>query len=172
MKKELVKLAYELDKIGYAKIANKVDSLLIKISIHERWDVLYETDWKQNWWAILPVTIRAHYYGNERRAGTQKSLDSYIKENKVSDFQLEKLISSVQDDPRWTDAKNSEAAPEVEATPEVELEVEITAEDFHKLLIADRDPSNPYKMSDETFRLGRGGKGKLTPQDLEIIRKN
>jgi len=169
MKKELVKLAYELDKIGYAKIANKVDSLLIKISGHEKWDVLYETNWKENWWAIWPETIRDHYYGNERRAGTQRSLDSYIKENKVSDFQLEKVISSVQNDPRWTDAKNSEATPKVEATPEVE--VEVTADDFLKLLIADRDPSNPYKMSDETFRLVMGGEGKLTPKDLEIISK-
>lgn len=45
MKKKLVKLAYELDRIGYVKIANKVDSLLTKISGRASYDVIYESDW-------------------------------------------------------------------------------------------------------------------------------
>jgi hypothetical protein len=182
MKKELVKLASDLDRMGYKKTANKVDDLLAKIA--GLYDGFNEWGDKSRWYLVNDSSIAQDFYDFKSMKGTQSGLDSYLSSHNVADWQKEKVIRAITSDKRWSG--NTPASDVVSessmSTPESVVGPEVTAEDFHKLLIADKDDGTPYKMSDETFRLGSRGyitsgplpalNGKLTDQELEIIKSN
>jgi len=182
MNKDLIKLANDLDIMGYVKLANKIDNLL-KLA-----GALYDvpSNWgnKDTFSLVRPEAIVQHYYDIANRKGTPEALQSYIVDNDVLDWQKEKVISAVTSDSRWSgNTPTPDVVPESSmSTSESVMGPEVTAEDFHKLLIADKDDGTPYKMSNETFRLGSRGyitsgplpalRGKLTDQELEIIKSS
>jgi hypothetical protein len=179
MKKELLKLASDLDRMGYKRLANEVDSLLGKVaglyksqSEGSKWpDVGNDLDrwFDKSRFEQLPEGEILNDYKAKIRNKMVSSPEEYIEYMEVQPWQLDKVKSALSSE-FITETPDSSQNSE-----------EVTAEDFHKLLIADKDSATPYKMSDQTFQLGTKDritsgsisalKGKLTPDELRIIRE-
>ena len=141
MKKELIKLANDLDGMGYAKFANKVDALLLKMA------ELYDNDsnWgdQKRWYLIDESSIASDFYEQKRYLGNQEQLESYIKKENIADWQKEKVIKAIKSDSRWGGG--------AEGSAESFTDRPVTKGELEKLVMLSVDPGNTYKMSDDIF---------------------
>jgi hypothetical protein len=141
MKKDLIKLANDLDSMGYVRLANKIDNLLKMAG--ELYDVPSNWGNKDTFALVRAETIANHYYDQAKRQGTPEALQSYIVDNDVLDWQKEKVTSAIMSDPRWSSSSaggmtNSDSRP-------------VTKGELEKLVMHSMDPSNTYKMSDDMY---------------------
>jgi len=145
MKKDLIKLANDLDIMGYVKLANKIDNLL-KLA-----GALYDvpSNWgnKDTFALVRPEAIVQHYYDIANRKGTPEALQSYIVDNDVLDWQKEKVTSAIMSDSRWSGS--SSGAVSSEGGPSSDRPV--TKGELEKLVMHSMDPGNSYKMKDELY---------------------
>lgn len=137
MKKELVKLASDLDRMGYKKTANKVDDLLLKIA--QLYDSPSSWGMKSQFDMVQPQSIQQHYYEIANKKGNQGDLDSYIKDNKITDWQKERVVSAVTSDSRWEGGEGPSS------------DRPVTKGELEKLVMHSMDSGNSYKMKDELY---------------------
>lgn len=139
MKKDLVKLANDLDRMGHIELADRVDELLKMAGM------LYDvpSDWgnKDRFSLVRPETISQHFYDMAKRQGTPEQLESYIKDNDVLDWQKEKVTSAIMSDPRWVGNSKTDGF----------VDRPVTKGELEKLVMHSMDPGNTYKMTDDMY---------------------
>lgn len=139
MKKDLIKLASDLDKMGYVKAANRVDSLLLKIA--ELYDNHANWGDQKRWYLVNESSIVQDFYDIKGRTGNQEALDAYIRDEKIADWQKEKVVKAITGDSRWSS----------DSSGSVGSDRHVTKGELEKLVMHSMDPSNTYKMSDDMY---------------------
>jgi hypothetical protein len=161
MKEDLIKLANDLDSMGYVRLANKIDDLLKMAG--ELYDVPSNWGNKDTFSLVRPDTIANHFYDMAKRKGTPEALQSYIEDNDVLDWQKEKVTSAIMSDPRWSSGSTGGMADSANRP--------VTKGELEKLVMHSMDPGNTYKMSDDMYEkikhfiFGEGNASKDTPSD-------
>ena len=145
MKNDLIKLANNLDSMGYVKLANKVDSLLKLAGM--LYDVPSNWGHKDTFALVRPDTIANHYYDQAKRKGTPEALQSYIVDNDVLEWQKEKVTSAIMSDPRWSGSSSGAVSSEEGAS----TDRPVTKGELEKLLMQSIDSGNTYKMTDDMY---------------------
>jgi hypothetical protein len=145
MKKDLIKLANDLDSMGYVNLANKVDSLLKMAG--QLYDVPSGWGLKSNFSLVKPESIASHYYDQANRKGTPEDLQSYIADNDVLDWQKEKVTSAIMSDSRWSGSASGVVGSEEGAS----TDRPVTKGELEKLVMHSMDSGNTYKMSDDMY---------------------
>jgi hypothetical protein len=168
MKKDLIKLANDLDSMGYVKLANKVDSLL-KLA-----GMLYDvpSSWgnKDTFALVKPESIAQHYYEVANRKGTPEALQSYIVDSDVLDWQKEKVTSAIMSDSRWSGSSSGAVSSEGGAS----TDRFVTKGELEKLVMQSMDSGNTYKMADDMYEkikyfiFGEGNLPKDSPSEVKL----